>query len=103
MPPFNIHEVDETIHGRVRLGIMTFLAATGTADFTTLKTHLQVSDGNLSTHLRKLEEAGYVLQNKSFAGRRPLTQLSLTKQGRSAYIAYLDTMSRLVASSGDMA
>ncbi|GAL97624.1 transcriptional regulator [Acetobacter tropicalis NRIC 0312] len=94
---FDIRDLDETIHGRVRLGIMTFLASTGTADFTTLKAHLQVSDGNLSTHLRKLEEADYILQNKSFAGRRPLTQLSLTEKGRKAYIAYLDAISRLIS------
>lgn len=99
MTLFDIHQIDETIHGRVRLGIMAFLAASGTADFTSLRKHLAVSDGNLSTHLKKLEEAAYIEQHKSFTGRKPLTQIELTPQGRTAFLAYLEAMSRLVSAS----
>jgi DNA-binding MarR family transcriptional regulator len=93
---FDIAGIDEVIHGRLRLGIMAFLSTAGTADFNTLKTRLQATDGNLSVHLRKLEEAGYVAIDKSFAGKKPLTQVSLTTPGRAAFIAYLDAMAKLV-------
>ena len=56
---FDIEEIDEVIHGRIRLGIMAYLASMGDADFNALRTRLQATDGNLSVHLRKLEEAGY--------------------------------------------
>lgn len=93
---FDIHEIDEVIHGRVRLGIMAFLSSGGTAEFSALKTRLQTTDGNLSVHLRKLEEAGFVEVVKSFQGRKPLTKATLTAAGREAFVAYLDQISRLV-------
>ena len=99
MDDFDISGIDEVIHGRLRLGIMAFLSTAGTADFNTLKSRLQATDGNLSVHLRKLEEAGYVAVDKSFAGRKPLTRVSLTEAGRSAFIRYLDAMARLVNSN----
>jgi DNA-binding HxlR family transcriptional regulator len=57
---FNITEIDDVIHGRLRLGVMAYLSGSGQAEFNELKAKLQASDGNLSVHLRKLEEAGYV-------------------------------------------
>jgi len=96
MDDFDISGIDEVIHGRLRLGIMAFLSTAGTADFNTLKARLQATDGNLSVHLRKLEEAGYVAIAKSFAGRKPLTEVRLTDAGRDAFIRYLDAMARLV-------
>ena len=93
---FDIGRIDEVIHGRVRLGIMAYLSGVGTADFNDLKARLQTTDGNLSVHLRKLEEAGFVAVTKSFKGRKPLTEASLTDQGRDAFVAYLDAMSGLV-------
>ena len=93
---FDIAGIDEVIHGRLRLGVMAFLAGAGSADFNALKARLQATDGNLSVHLRKLQEAGYVAIDKSFAGRKPLTTISLTEAGRAAFIAYLDAMARLV-------
>lgn len=101
MDAFDIDEIDEVIHGRVRLGIMAFLAGGEAADFNTLKTRLQLTDGNLSVHLRKLEDAGYVQVTKSFAGRKPLTQARITPQGRAAFVRYLDAMGRLVAEQGE--
>jgi len=66
------------------------------ADFTTLKARLQATDGNLSVHLRKLEEAGFVTVTKRFVGRKPLTEASMTDTGRKAFVAYLDAMAGLV-------
>ena len=86
MAEFDISGIDEVIHGRLRLGVMAYLAGAGTAEFNELKARLQASDGNLSVHLRKLEEAGYVAIDKSF-------------QGRKAFVAYLDAIGRLVETS----
>lgn len=97
MDGFDITAIDEVIHGRVRLGVMAYLSSAQTADFNTLKVRLDVTDGNLSVHLKKLEEAGYVVIDKSFVGRKPHTQVSLTAAGRDAFVAYLDAMSSLVA------
>ena len=92
---FDINRIDEVIHGRVRLGIMAYLSSAGSAEFGELKGRLQTTDGNLSVHLRKLEEAGFVEVLKSFVGRKPLTQARLTEAGRAAFTAYLDAMASL--------
>ena len=96
MDDFDIARLDEVIHGRLRLGVMAYLIAAQVADFNTLKARLQATDGNLSVHLRKLEDAGYVIQEKSFAGRKPLTRVRLTEAGRKAFRSYLDAISDLV-------
>jgi DNA-binding MarR family transcriptional regulator len=96
MDGFDIDGLDEVIHGRLRLGVMAFLVGRQAADFNELKRRLKTTDGNLSAHLRKLEEAGYVAIDKSFVDRKSLTRASLTPAGREAFIAYLDAMSRLV-------
>ena len=96
MDGFDIEQIDEVIHGRLRLGVMAYLSGAQSAEFTELKTRLQATDGNLSVHLRKLEDAGYVAIDKSFSGRKPLTRISLTEAGRTAFVAYLDAIGRLV-------
>jgi DNA-binding MarR family transcriptional regulator len=96
---FDISGIDEVIHGRLRLGIMAFLASAGSADFNTLKSRLSATDGNLSVHLRKLDEAGYVAIDKRIVGRKPLTTVTLTEAGREAFIAYLDAIAKLVSPS----
>ena len=96
MDDFQIDHIDEVIHGRVRLGIMAYLSGAEIADFNALKAKLSVTDGNLSVHLRKLEDAGYVAIDKSFMGKKPLTRVSLTDAGRAAFIRYLDAMAKLV-------
>lgn len=93
---FDINRIDEVIHGRIRLGIMAYLSGAGMADFNTLKARLQTTDGNLSVHLRKLEDAGFVEVTKSFQGRRPLTRAVMTGAGRDAFVKYLDAMQLLV-------
>lgn len=94
--PFDIGKIDDVIHGRLRLGIVAYLASAEVADFNELKAVLEATQGNLSVHLRKLEDAGYVAIEKSFLGRKPLTRVRLTDAGRKAFAAYLDAMSKLV-------
>ncbi|WP_292050560.1 MULTISPECIES: winged helix-turn-helix domain-containing protein [unclassified Brevundimonas] len=94
---FDINRIDEVIHGRIRLGIMAYLSGAETAEFGELKARLGTTDGNLSVHLRKLEEAGFVEVEKTFQGRKPLTRAKLSAQGREAFIVYLDQISALVA------
>jgi DNA-binding HxlR family transcriptional regulator len=93
--PFDIGDIDDVIHGRLRLGVMAYLSGAQVAEFNQLKARLETTDGNLSVHLRKLEEAGYVGIEKTYAGRKPLTRVCLTDKGRDAFLAYLDAMSRL--------
>jgi DNA-binding MarR family transcriptional regulator len=95
MDGFDIGKIDEVIHGRVRLGVMAYLMVAEVADFTVLKNKLEVTEGTLSVHLRKLEEAGYVAIEKSFRGRRPLTQARLTPEGLQAFRLYLDAIGKL--------
>jgi DNA-binding MarR family transcriptional regulator len=97
MPGFDVGQIDDVIHGRIRLGIMAYLAHAEAADFTELKTALETTQGNLSIHLRKLEDAGYITIDKSFLGRKPLTRARLTKAGRKAFGTYLAAMAKLVA------
>lgn len=100
MSKFDISGLDDVIHGRVRLGIVAYLASAEVADFTELKALLEVTQGNLSVHLRKLEDAGYVAIDKSFVGRKPLTRVRLTDEGRAAFGAYLKAMGQLVEQAG---
>lgn len=96
MPDLDPNEIDEVIHGRIRLSIMAFLSTAGQADFGLLKEKTQTTDGNLSTHLRKLEEAGYVTQDKRFVARRPQTLIAMTETGRAAFLKYLDALGALL-------
>ena len=96
----DLGKIDEVIHGRMRLGIMVYLADVETADFTELKTVLEATQGNLSVHLKKLEEAGYVAIEKSFKDNKPLTRITLTGEGRSAFAAYLEALGRLIGDKG---
>jgi DNA-binding MarR family transcriptional regulator len=97
MEPFDINHVDEIIHGRMRLGIMAYLANAEVAEFNELKSVLQATQGNLSIHLRKLEDAGYIAIDKSFLARKPLTRARLTPAGRAAFATYLTAIGKLVA------
>ncbi len=81
-------DLDSIIHSRVRLAIIILLLQSKTADFTYLKKEIGVSDGNLSTHLRKLEEAKYIEVQKRFEHRKPKTTISLTDKGRDALNEY---------------
>lgn len=95
--PGAIPDLDRLIHERIRLGIVSALAAaTHPMTFNELKTLLETTDGNLSVHARKLEEAKYVTCVKSFEGRVPKTEYSLTAAGRKAFEKYLDHMEAII-------
>ncbi|HVK80181.1 MAG TPA: transcriptional regulator [Verrucomicrobiae bacterium] len=100
MAAFDIGKLDDVIHGRLRLGVMAYLADAEAADFTELKDLLDATQGNLSVHLRKLEEAGYVAIDKSFVNRKPLTRVRMTPEGRKAFAAYLEAIAKLVGDAG---
>ena len=92
-------EFDRLIHEQIRLGIVSALAVNDVLSFNELKKLLGVTDGNLSVHARKLEEAGYVSCSKFFAGRMPKTEYKLTPAGRKALETYLDRMESLIHST----
>lgn len=94
--PFDHNDIDDVIHGRLRLGIMAYLSSVSPAVFGELKAKVGATDGNLSTHLRKLEEAGYVRIEKRFVGKRPQTRVFLTDEGRAAWVRWLDRMASLM-------
>ena len=100
MDGFDIGKIDDVIHGRMRLGIMAWLANAEVADFNELKGVLQATQGNLSVHLRKLEDAGFIAIEKSFLDRKPLTRARITPEGRAAFSAYLAAMAKLVEGQG---
>jgi len=89
-------ELDRLIHERMRLGIVSALAANQSLAFNELKKLLKTTDGNLSVHARKLEDAGYIAGSKSFDGRTPKTEYRLTEIGRRALEKYLDHMEALI-------
>ena len=95
---FDANALDDVIHGKLRLAVMAYLSATRDATFGEIKLRTGASDGNLSVHLRKLEEAGYIRIDKSFNGRKPQTRAGLTAKGRTAWLAYLDQLRGLLQS-----
>ena len=97
--PRDAQQLDRLIHDRVRLGILSALAAAEVLSFGDLKSALELSDGNLSVHARKLEDAGYVVCEKSFAGRTPRTEFRLAPAGRRAFEKYLDHMDALISAA----
>lgn len=97
MPP----ALDRLIHERLRLGIVSALAVNDALSFSELKTLLRTTDGNLSVHARKLEDADYITCTKTFEGRVPHTQYSLTASGRAALKRYLDHMEALIRATRD--
>ena len=95
-----IPDFDRLIHERIRLGIISALAANSSLTFNDLKRLLETTDGNLSVHARKLEEAKYIACVKSFEGRMPRTEYSITTAGRKAFEKYLDHMEALIQAMG---
>lgn len=87
---------DKLFENRVRLGVMSVLAANDSYDFVSLKQLLGVTDGNLTTHLKALETAGFISSIKQFIGRKPNTSYSITEQGRSAFAAHIGALSKLL-------
>jgi DNA-binding MarR family transcriptional regulator len=100
MRPIDFNGLDTTVHGPLRLGVLTALQLDGPHDFTALKKRLAAADGSLGLQLRKLEEAEFIESDKSFVGRRPRTTYLLTRKGRSALAGYLDTLQQLLVAMG---
>ena len=100
VPSPAIPDFDRLIHEHIRLGIVSALAVNRSMTFNDLKKLLKTTDGNLSVHARKLEEAKYVACSKSFEGRMPKTEYTLTAAGRKALEKYLDHMEALIEAMG---
>lgn len=91
-----IPNLNELFQAKARLGIMTVLTSMGESDFLTLKNQLGLTDGNLSVHLRVLEEAGYIQIEKKFEKRKPKTTCRLTPAGRKAFLHYLKQLEQII-------
>ena len=96
MNPIDFNGLDTTVHGPIRLGIMTALQVDGPLDFTTLKKRLDTVDGSLNLHLGKLEESAYITSKKAFVALRPKTTYKITATGRQALANYLRSMKSLI-------
>lgn len=96
MSPFSHESLEEVIHGRARLAILAFLSTVGKADFVTLRSEIRISDGNLSQHLKKLDDAGYIQLDKTLSAGKPRTIARLTMAGRDAFYDYLDHLRTLL-------
>ena len=94
--PIDFNGLDTAVHGPVRLGVLTALHTDGPLDFTTLKKRLDVADGALGVHLKKLQAKEYVAPKRSYVGRRPKTTYRVTPAGRRALMDYLDAMQQLI-------
>jgi len=84
--------LNKVFESKIRLGIMSVLMANGSADFSTLKSLLELTDGNLASHTRSLEEVGYIRCEKKFIGRKPNTTYVITESGREAFTAHIDAL-----------
>lgn len=98
---FDHRKLDRTVHSRIRLSVLSVLAAVESAKFTYLRDQVNTTDGNLSTHLGTLEEAGYVEVEKSFEGRKPVSRYRLTDEGREAFREYVDALGEMLGLGED--
>ena len=96
MNPEPFLQLDRVIHEKGRLAIMSMLAASPELSFTELRDTLDMTDGNLTSHMRTLQEAGYVSVSKSYANNRPLTTCSLTATGNKAFAGYIDLLEQIL-------
>ena len=101
MNPDAFQQLDRVIHEKGRLAIMSVLAASPELSFTELRELLKMTDGNLTTHIRTLQESGYVTVTKQFEKKRPLTTVSLSKNGKTAFAAYIQLLNEIVRFSKD--
>jgi len=95
MTDFEYQQIDDLIHSRIRLAVMSALTSIGPASFSIIKRTVGATDGNLSVHIRKLEDGGYLRVEKKFIDRKPVSIYSLTESGKAAfktYIQYLENM-----------
>ena len=100
MNPEPFLQLDRVIHEKGRLAIMSMLAATPELSFTELRDTLEMTDGNLTSHMRTLQEAGYVSVEKAFVGKKPQTTVTATTTGRGAFARHVVTLQEIIAASG---
>ena len=93
---YNLEQINKAFENRVRLGIMSVLMANESIDFITLKSLLDLTDGNLASHAKNLEEFGYIRSIKQFIGRKPNTAFSITDKGREAFINHINALENLL-------
>ena len=91
-----IHQLNKVFESRIRLGVMSILMVNDWVDYKTLKTMLEVTDGNLASHISKLESKGYVEVRKAFIGKRPQTSYRATQEGRKAFKDHLDALEHII-------
>ena len=96
MAAIDFNGLDTTVHGPLRLGVLTALQTQGSRDFTALKQQLSATDGSLGMHLQKLEEIGYIKCQKAFVGRKPKSTYTITAAGRRALLKYIDNLQAIV-------
>lgn len=89
-------DFDDIIHSKIRLGVMSILVTAESAQFTYLKEITEATDGNLSVHLKKLEDAGYISVQKQFVHRKPQTLCRITSKGRKAFEKYVDALEKII-------
>jgi len=94
-----IADLNKAFESRVRLGIMSILVVNDSVDFGTLKEQLQITDGNLASHMTALEKLKYIQVKKQFVGKKPNTSFSVTKTGRKAFAEHLDALEKLINNS----
>lgn len=96
MGRYDHHALDELIHSRIRLAALSLLVGLDEADFTHLRDQVETTDGNLTTHMRRLEEAGLVEKIKHRTGSRPITTYKITDEGRRAFADYVERLERML-------
>jgi DNA-binding HxlR family transcriptional regulator len=96
MTEYDYQQLDEVIHSRIRLAIMAVLVSVAEADFVFLRENVNTTDGNLSIHLKKLEEVGYISSKKEFVERKPISTYQITQKGRQAFEMYIEHLERML-------
>ncbi|MCC6865304.1 MAG: transcriptional regulator [Ignavibacteria bacterium] len=99
MTDFNYLEIDDVIHSRIRTAIMAVLISVDEAEFTFIREKINATDGNLSVHLKKLEEHKYISVTKKFIERKPVTRYKITKTGRNAFEDYIKKLESIIRSN----
>jgi DNA-binding transcriptional ArsR family regulator len=98
MKDFDYQQLDDIIHSRIRLAIMSVLISVEEAEFNFLKDKVKTTDGNLSVHLKKLEDAGYILVSKQFIRRKPVSLYKIKDKGKQAFALYIQKLERMIKS-----
>lgn len=99
MTDFNYHEIDDVIHSRIRTAIMAVLISVDEAEFTFIREKINATDGNLSVHLKKLEEHKYISVTKEFVERKPVSRYRITETGRKAFEDYIQKLESIIRSN----